>query len=336
VSCAGLCHAAFLRQIPINHTERLIYSDNAGRLPNLLNLNRLIYFTTVAETASFTGAGDRLGVAKAVVSHQVGKLEQELGVTLIRRTTRRATLTEEGRNFYERALVILRESEAAYGEISQRALEPAGTLRLTVQIDYGMKVVAPVIAAYLKKYPHMRVEASFDDVVSDLVRDEKDLGIRLGLLPDSSNLARRLGATGQVVVASPDFARSLRPDVTPRAAKALPWIGNLQLRGISQWRFSRGDETVLTELNPIVDCDKTPTVRACALAGAGLATLPEFTVREDIAHGRLVRIFADWAQPEVGIHAVYPPAQFRPAKVRRFVDLLLEAEKRRVSGSASG
>lgn len=305
-------------------------------LPNLLNLNRLVYFTTVAETASFTEAGNRLGVAKAVVSHQVGKLEEELGVTLMRRTTRRATLTEEGRNFYERALVILRESEAAYGEISRRALEPTGTLRLTVQIDYGMKVVAPVIATYLKKYPQMRVEVNFDDVVSDLVREEKDLGIRLGWLADSSNLARRMGAMRQVVVASPGFALSLRPDVTPHAAKTLPWIGNRQLRGISQWHFSKGNETVLTVLNPIVECDKTPTVRACALAGAGLATLPDFTVEEDIAQGRLVQIFADWTLPDTELHAIYPPAQFRPAKVRRFVDLLLEAEKRRASGIAPG
>src|SRR5882672_6490876 len=126
-------------------------------MPDLLNLNRLVYFTTVVETGSFTAAADRLDVAKAVVSHQVGKLEQELGATLLRRTTRRVTPTEEGRLFYDRAAIILREAEAAYGDIAQSAAKPTGMLRLTAPLDYGEKVVAPTIATYLRKYPKMRV-----------------------------------------------------------------------------------------------------------------------------------------------------------------------------------
>ncbi|TGV76777.1 LysR family transcriptional regulator, partial [Mesorhizobium sp. M2D.F.Ca.ET.145.01.1.1] len=101
---------------------------------------------------------------------------------LMRRTTRRVTPTEEGRLFYDRAMIILREAEAAYGEISRGGVEPAGMLRLTAPLDYGTKIVAPVIAAYLKTYPHMRVEAIFDDAVSNLVDEQIDLGIRVGWL----------------------------------------------------------------------------------------------------------------------------------------------------------
>ncbi|MCA0028973.1 MULTISPECIES: LysR family transcriptional regulator [unclassified Mesorhizobium] len=298
-------------------------------MTELLNLNRLVYFTTVMETGSFTTAADRLGVAKAVVSHQVGRLEQELGATLMRRTTRRVTPTEEGRLFYDRAMIILREAEAAYGEISHGAIEPKGMLRLTAPLDYGTKIVAPVMAAYLRTYPHMRVEAIFDDAVSNLVDEQIDLGIRVGWLADSSNQARRLGTIQQVVVANPSFAASLPPDVTPRQARSLAWVGNAQLRGIGQWLFSREGETVLTELNPVIMCDKSPAALACVLAGIGLGVFPDYSVGDDIAEGRLVPVFADWMLPAGGIHAVFPPARFRPAKVRAFVELLAAAEKKR-------
>ncbi|MBZ9985089.1 MULTISPECIES: LysR family transcriptional regulator [unclassified Mesorhizobium] len=298
-------------------------------MTELLNLNRLVYFTTVMETGSFTTAADRLGVAKAVVSHQIGRLEQELGATLMRRTTRRVTPTEEGRLFYDRAMIILREAEAAYGEISHGAIEPKGMLRLTAPLDYGTKIVAPVMAAYLRTYPHMRVEAIFDDAVSNLVDEQIDLGIRVGWLADSSNQARRLGTIQQVVVANPSFAASLPPDVTPRQARSLAWVGNAQLRGVGQWLFSREGETVLTELNPVIMCDKSPAALACVLAGIGLGVFPDYSVGDDIAEGRLVPVFADWMLPVGGIHAVFPPARFRPAKVRAFVELLAAAEKKR-------
>lgn len=268
-------------------------------------------------------------MAKAVVSHQIGRLEQELGATLMRRTTRRVTPTEEGRLFYDRAMIILREAEAAYGEISHGAIEPKGMLRLTAPLDYGTKIVAPVMAAYLRTYPHMRVEAIFDDAVSNLVDEQIDLGIRVGWLADSSNQARRLGTIQQVVVANPTFAARLPPDVTPRQARSLAWVGNAQLRGIGQWLFSREGETVLTELNPVIMCDKSPAALACVLAGIGLGVFPDYSVGDDIAEGRLVPVFADWTLPAGGIHAVFPPARFRPAKVRAFVELLAAAEKKR-------
>ncbi|MBZ9726394.1 LysR family transcriptional regulator [Mesorhizobium sp. CO1-1-11] len=303
-------------------------------MADLLNLNRLVYFTTVMETGSFTSAADRLGVAKAVVSHQIGKLEEELGATLMRRTTRRVAPTEEGRLFYDRAMIILREAEAAYGEISRAAVEPAGMLRLTAPLDYGTKVVAPVIAAYLRTYPHMRVEVIFDDAVSNLVDEQIDLGIRVGWLADSSNQARRLGTIRQIVVASPAFAANLPQGVSPRQARSLAWVGNAQLRGVGQWVFSRDGDKVLTELNPVITCDKSPAAHACVLAGIGLGVFPDYSVSDDIAEGRLVPVFADWALPTGGIHAVFPPARFRPAKVRAFVDLLAAAERKRSRGSA--
>ncbi len=131
----------------------------------------------------------------------------------------------------------------------------------------------------------MRVEAIFDDAVSNLVDEQIDLGIRVGWLTDSSNQARRLGTIRQVVVASPAFAASLPADANPNQARSLAWVGNAQLRGVGQWLFSRNGETVLTELNPVVVCDKSPAAYACVLAGIGLGIFPDYAVDEDIAQG---------------------------------------------------
>jgi DNA-binding transcriptional LysR family regulator len=296
----------------------------------LLNLNRLIYFTTVLDTGSFTAAADRLGVAKAVVSHQVAKLEEELGVTLLTRTTRRLRATEEGKLFHERCVFILREAESAYAEVSQRILEPTGVLTLTAPLDYGSAVVAPIIAAYLAAYPQMRVDVVFDDDISDLVAERLDLSIRVGWLSDSSHQARRFGTFEQYLVATPSIAMRIPDDFSPADAGSLPWIANGALKNALRWTFSRNTtETVTVEARPIMKTDKTPAAYACTLAGIGVAIFPDYMVEADIRAGRLVPLFPQWSLPVGGIHAVFPPARFRPAKVRIFLDMLIAAERKR-------
>lgn len=300
-------------------------------MSDLLNLNRLVYFTAVLESGSFTAAAERLGVAKAVVSHQVGKLEQELGVTLLARTTRRLHATEEGRLFYDRCALILREAEAAYGEMSHLTNEPSGTLTLTAPLDYGSAVVAPVIAAYRRQFPQMRVDIVFDDDIVDLVSDQLDLAIRVGWLTDTSNQARRLGGFEQYLVAAPGLAMTLSPCTKPRDAAHLPWIENAVLRHPLRWMFSRiGHETEVIEAQSAIRTDKTPTAYACVLAGAGVSVFPDYMLKDDIATGRLVRLLPEWTLPAGGIHAVFPAARFRPAKVRRFIEMMMAAERKRI------
>ena len=233
-------------------------------MSDLLNLNRLVFFTTVIESGSFTAAAERLGVAKAVVSHQVGRLEKELGVTLLARTTRRLHATEEGRLFYDRCTLILREAEAAYGEMSHLTNEPSGTLTLTAPLDYGLAVVAPVIAAYRRQFPQMRVDVVFDDHIIDLINDRLDLAIRVGWLTDTSNQARRIGGFEQYLVAAPALASTFPQCTTPRDVAHLPWIENAALRHPRRWMFSRiGYETEIIEAQSAIRTDKTPAAYAC-------------------------------------------------------------------------
>lgn len=299
-------------------------------MSELLNLNRLVFFTTVVDGGSFTMAAERLGVAKAVVSHQVAKLERELGVTLLVRTTRRVQATEEGRLFYDRSALILREAEAAFGEMSHRASEPSGTLRLTAPLDYGAAVVAPAIAAYLTRFPEMHVDVVFDDSVVDLAAGEMDLAIRVGWLADSSSQARRLGSFQQYLVAAPAIAATVAASLSPLEAASLPWVANAALKNSLRWTFSHAkQETVMIDARSVATTDKTPAAHACVLAGIGVSVFPDYMVAEDIAAGKLIRLLSDWTLPVGGIHAVFPPARFRPAKVRAFVDMLKSAERQR-------
>src|SRR4051812_25845545 len=162
-----------------------------------MNLNRLAYFAAVVDAGSFTRAAASLGITKAVVSQQVAKLEQEVGTTLLMRTTRRVQATEAGVLFYARCVSILRDAEDALGELAQGRTEPKGLLRITAPYDYGTSVVVPLVAAFSRRYGDCKVELNLSDTMVDLVAENMDLAIRVGWLADSSMQARRIGSFRQ-------------------------------------------------------------------------------------------------------------------------------------------
>lgn len=292
-------------------------------------MNRLRYFTAVVEAGSFTAASRRLGVAKTVVSHQVSQLEAELSTTLLVRSTRKVQLAESGRWFYERAAAILREAEAAFGEIAEAAVEPTGTLTITAPVEYGQTVVAPTIAAFIEQFPHMNVEVKFTDRLVDLVTADIDVAVRLGWLMDSSNPMRRLGGFRQLVVCSPVFAERLPPNPEPKDLIDVPWVGNRVLKRPLDWVFERDGEQIAITARSVVMADTTPATMSCVVAGAGISVLPDFLAEPEIRSGRLIQLLSGWSLPEGGIHVVFPDVRFRPAKVRRFLEMLVKAERSR-------
>jgi DNA-binding transcriptional LysR family regulator len=292
-----------------------------------INLNRLAYFATVVEAGSFTRAAERLGVTKAVVSQQVSRLEEEMGVALLVRTTRQLYPTEAGSVFHERCAALLREAEDAVQAVTQDIGEPTGTLRLTAPFDYGAAVVAPAIALFKQRHPQVEVEVTLSDTRLDLVAARIDIGIRVGWLSDSSNLARRIGTFRQCLVGTPNWLSLL---ARPEDIGAVPWVSNTALSEPLRWDFLHGDgvESRRIEARPGIAMDTTTAVHACVRAGAGLSVLPDYLVADDLAAGRLVQLLPDWSLPSGGIHVVFPPTRFRPAKVRAFVDILVEAAQR--------
>jgi DNA-binding transcriptional LysR family regulator len=296
--------------------------DDAG-VGGLGNLRRLIYFASVVETGSFTAAAERLGITKAVVSQQVARLEREFRTSLLVRTTRRVQPTEAGQAFYQRCALILRDAESAFDELSDASAEPSGTLRLTAPFDYGINVVVPAIAAFAKRYPACKVDAVLSDQMLDLVAGNIELAIRVGWLADSTLQARRIGSFRQLLVASPSLARQVARASRPKDLEQLPFVANTALRDPCKWTFTRDDEErQVVKMRASILIDATLGVREAVFQGAGLAVMPDFVVAEDLAKKRLIPVLPQWQLPSGGIHAVFPPAQFRPVKVRAFVDLL--------------
>lgn len=289
-----------------------------------INLNRLAYFAAVVDTGSFTGAAERLGITKAVVSQQVARLEAELKISLLVRTTRRVEPTEAGRRFHARCAMLLREAEDALLELAESQAIPTGLLRIAATNDFGTGVIAPLAARYLARYPDCEVELVLSDRRTDLIAEKIDVSIRVGWLTDSSLQARRIGAFRQILVASPDMLSSLAPDV-PAQLASLPFIANSALAEPLQWRFTHedlGQQTV--RMRQVMVINATTAVLEAALANGGLTVLPDFVAEPYLRAGRLVHILPQWSLPVGGIHAVYPAARYRPPKVTAFVAMLVD------------
>jgi len=311
------------------------YIQSERSLGEMGNLRRLTYFVSVVETGSFTAAAERLGITKAVVSQQVARLESEFKTSLLVRTTRKVQPTEAGQAFYQRCAMILREAEEAFDELAEGATEPSGTLRLTAPFDYVSGVVVPVIAAFRQRYPGCKVDAVLSDQTLNIMSGNIELAIRVGWLAETGLQARKIGTFRQLLVASSSMATQVARLNGPEDLAGMPFIANTALRDHLRWTFSLGDtERRVVNLQASIFLDATLAVREAVFQGAGLSVLPDFAIADDLATGRLIHVLPQWQLPSGGIHAVFPAARFRPAKVRAFVDLLAKTEQQR--GAADG
>ncbi|MFC5740768.1 LysR family transcriptional regulator [Dyella tabacisoli] len=298
-------------------------------MANEVNLNRLAVFVALVGAGSFTAAAEQLGMTKAMVSQHLARLEQELGVSLLMRSTRRMSLTEAGVMFHADCVRILNETDAAIERIGESRDTPAGTLRITTSMDYGVAVVAPAIASFLKLHPAVQVDLTLGDQVSDLIAERFDLAIRSGWLRDSNLRAVRLNGFRQLLVAAPAYLAANGVPRRPADLAGHVLIALSVLASPSRWIFTSSNGKRHTVRIPqVAQANSAAAVRAVALAGAGVAVLPDYLAEPDIRAGRMVALLAQYRLPEGGIHAVYPSRQ-PPAKVRAFIahlrDRLVEA-----------
>lgn len=306
------------------------YNKSEAGLGKLSNLRRLAYFAAVAETGSFTAAAERLGITKAVVSQQVARLEQEFRASLLVRTTRKVQLTEAGQAFYLRCACILSEAENAFDELAEAVADPSGTLKLTAPFDYGISVVVPAIASFVKRYPQCKVDAVFCDQTLDLMSNHIELAIRVGWLPDSNLQARQIGTFQQVLVAPPALRSQIEKLKSPQDLAELPFVAHTALREPLRWNFTRNEtERCTVSTQAAIFLDTTLAVREAVRHGAGLSVLPDYAIGDDLISGRLIAVLPQWHLSAGGIHVVFPSARFRPPKVRAFVDVLAGQEKAR-------
>ena len=292
-----------------------------------LDADKLRSFLAVMEAGVFTAAARRLGVGKSRISADVATLEARLGTALLRRTTRQVLPTEAGEALARDAAQPLRELQEALDRAAcaQRGL--TGTLRLTAPADYASAVLAPLLAAFSRRHPGLRLDLVATDAVLDLVGEGFDLAIRMGELRDSNLRQRGLGRFGQVAVASPDLMESRAEVLGPPDLENWPCIALAGLSHALHWNFApdAGGAVVPVRLSSSHRASTAQVVLQWARAGLGAAVLPDFMVASDLAGGRLRRILPGWHLPQAGIYAVYPAMRHPPAKVAAMIDFLAAA-----------
>lgn len=294
-------------------------------MESTIDLPRIGAFVKVVQTGSFTRAAEALGTHKAQLSRLVSQLERELGVRLLERTTRSLSLTEAGREFHERSLVILAAVEDARLAMQEAQGEPRGTLRMTCGVEFGMLMVGRWINRYLALHPQVRVDAEMTGRVVDLVHEGFDLAIRVGDLPDSTLAARRLGTLAYGLYAAPAYLARRPAPAEPAGLVDHDLLVFAAPSQRSHWHLQRGELTQRVPLQPRFRSTNTFTVRDAAEAGLGIAALPRLIGEPQAADGRLQPVLQDWSLPEVPVHAVFASARFLSPKVRAFVDLALQA-----------
>ncbi|MFC3608481.1 LysR family transcriptional regulator [Stutzerimonas tarimensis] len=286
------------------------------------SLNGFVVFVQVAETRSFVAAGRLLGVSASAVGKSVARLEEKLGVRLFHRSTRSVTLTAEGTLFLERSRRILAEIEAAELELSQATAAPRGRLRVSLPLVSSL--VLPVLGEFMREYPEIELDLDFTDRLVDVIEEGFDAVVRTGDPTDSRLSARRLGSFRSMLVASPDYlARRGTPKVPADLLEhtclhyRFPNSGKLEL-----WALRRAAGEPELTLPTSMICNNIETRVCFALQGLGIAYLPEFSIREPLADGRLRAVLADHAERAGVFHVLWPASKHPSPKVRAFVDFL--------------
>ncbi|MDF2181614.1 LysR family transcriptional regulator [Neptuniibacter sp. CAU 1671] len=285
-----------------------------------MNWEGVCEFVAVAETGSFTAAARQLNISTAQVSRQVNKLENRLSSKLLYRTTRKVSITEAGRFYYQHCRQLLDGLESAERSLQDLQQTPRGSLKITAPTTYGQSRIAPLLHDFLAEYPELEIQLFLTNKQLDLIEGGFDLAIRLGKLEDSSLMARRLAPRKLYVCASPDY---LDRHPAPTHLSELNQH-NCLLGTLDYWRFQeRGHERHI-KVRGNIRCNSGEALLDAARKGLGLVQLPDYYVTELIETGALVPVLSEYQQTGEGIWAVYPQNRHLSTKVRMLVDYLAE------------
>ncbi len=282
-------------------------------------------FVAVVEAGSFTAAADRLDAAKSAVSRRVSGLEERLGVQLLRRTTRRLSLTDTGRSFYESAARILADLGEAESAVAQEHGELRGTLRVALPLSFGLRHMGQPIAAFSREHPRVTFDLELNDRRIDLIEEGIDLAIRIGNLDDSSLIARKLFDARTVVCAGQRYLDTHGTPETPGDLADHQCLVYSNLADPTKWvcRDASG-HAHRVQVEPTMWVNSGDFISEAAAEGLGIAIQPTFIAGDAISRGELVPILTDYQWPVTPAWAVYPPTRHLSYRVRRFIDFLAE------------
>lgn len=289
-----------------------------------IELAALRTFVTVVESGGFSRAASVLESTTAAVSRRVAALEKRLGTRLLNRTTRTMSLTEAGERYYRDLVEILRALDEAEARATGEAAELGGTLRITAPVSFGARRLSPLLADFMAIHPQLKVVLILDDSYRDLVSEGLDLAIRIGELKESTLIARPLASVRRYLCASPGYLAQHGEPQKPAELMdhACLHYNNVMLR--EEWNLVGPNGPELVSVSGPLSANNGDVLREAAIAGQGIAVLPDFLVEEELASGRLQRILTDYEPPDYGLYAVWASGGFMPTKIRLLVDFLLE------------
>jgi DNA-binding transcriptional LysR family regulator len=279
-------------------------------------------FARVARTGNMSAAGREMGLSPAVVSKRISLLEDRLGARLFHRTTRQLTLTETGEGYFKRIVDILSLVEEADDFVSRRNTKPRGALKITAPTTFSRLILAPVMPAFIERFPDIELDIHLTDNFVDIIRDGVDVAIRIGELADSSLVARKLSPDRRVICAAPSY---LATAGTPKTLADLDHYNCLSAGAQEYWKIEGPDGEHQLRLRGNIRSNSAEVIRESLLAGLGLGLRSLWEIGPELKSGALQVVLPQYrGSSSVAIHAVYPCREFMPAKVNAFIEYLAE------------
>jgi DNA-binding transcriptional LysR family regulator len=279
----------------------------------------------VIESGSFSAAGERMDLAKSVVSRRITRLEQRLGSRLLNRTTRRLSLTDAGRNFYQRAVQILADLDDAEQGVSTETTGLHGTIKVAAPLSFGLAHLSSALTDFLDQHPAIDVNLDLNDRNINLVEEGFDLAVRIGELQDSTLVARRLGTSRMVTCASRAYLERHGEPLHPNDLQEHSGLQYSNIAYLQHWQFETHEgKTIQAQPQIRIRANNGDALATAAIAGLGITTGPTFILGRSIKEGTLVTILDEYTRPSVGIYALYPPGRLIPRRIQVFSDFLAE------------
>ncbi|MBT3790600.1 MAG: LysR family transcriptional regulator [Alphaproteobacteria bacterium] len=295
---------------------------------NIELLDGITVFTAVVENGGFSAAAKKLGRSVSFVSKAVTKLEERLKVRLLNRTTRSVVPTDTGQAYYERCRQIVSAALEAEHDMAASHQTPQGHLKISMPVSFGRSYLNDALPEFLNTYPLITLNADLNDRFVDVIAEGYDVVIRAGILKESSLIARKLGSSRLMTLASPAYLEKHGTPQVPEDLKAhacISWAGF----HTAHWTFANPEgQSITVQIEPRIICNSAELELPMALNSVGITQLPGFICNQEVANGSLVPVLCDYEVPPIGIYAVYPHRVHLSAKVRVFVDFLVSAVRK--------
>lgn len=279
-------------------------------------------FLRVVDAGSLKAAAEQINAAPSAVSRKIAALEDRLGVKLLQRSTKRSRPTEAGTQYYEGMRALIEQQSALEAKIAGTADTPKGKLRVTAPVDFGAEFVAPVLSQLQEQAPNLKVELLLGSMFWDLVEQNIDVAIRIGRLPDSSLIARRLGSVPRVIVASNSYVHANGTPKTPEQAETHKFIIYRPEQNNTSVKMRRDGKQVTMTMSGKLTVNSVSAIRKLVSEGKGLHLGPTWVFKDGLSDGSIVRVLPEYELEAFPLHAVYVSSNYVPAKVRAFIDLM--------------